>query len=82
MTCGFKEAVYYICLFIGNKRLLFSFTEARRNPVSLTLAIQQGKGRLCQHSKPMEAINCIRYCAYPGIFEKKKCKNKEENAIF
>lgn len=50
--------------------------------MSLTLAIQQGKGRLCQHSKPIEAINCIRYCAYPGIFEKKKCKNKEENAIF
>lgn len=45
--------------------------------MSLTLAIQQGKGRLCQHSKPMEAINCIRYCAYPGIFEKKKCKNKK-----
>lgn len=50
--------------------------------MSLTLAIQQGKGRLCQHSKPMEAINCIRYCAYPGIFEKKNVKIKKKMQFF
>lgn len=46
--------------------------------MSLPLAIQKGKGKLCQHSKPMEAINCIRYYAYPGIFEKKNVKMKKK----